>query len=180
MRTHESVGVWEKEMKTTATLRQICREAMIAIGRPLLGQKARYDWWESLDLDGCDYNDHHAEIGLDTVRPQDLGLVLAVARALEVSMLSIEDFEALAMHGAGHNNRMSSLLPKEETDFLHACRQQVCEDDFQSILDMFRERGGKLPDADMCCEFAPYRRPTKFDFEGGSIQTTYCGEKIKE
>jgi len=158
-------------MKTTAAFRKICREAMIAIGRPAIGQKARYDWWESINLDGCDYQDYHASSGLDAVRPQDLGLVLAVARALEAGMFSIEEFEANAMHGAGHYNRMSSLLPEAETDFLHACRQYVSEHRFQRVLDDFRERGGKLPDADMCCELVPYRRPLKWDFEGGSIPT---------
>ena len=120
---------------TIEMLREVCRKALVGVAGHYVRDMYRHEMMT--EMFGPDYS--HAYDGSGWERCQDLGLVLAIARSIELGLITEREVCFYGLSGCRTGGGYAS--------FVRRCAFEADGMDlWGQVLDDFRRSGGKLPE----------------------------------
>ena len=119
----------------TIDMREVCRKALVGVAGHLVRDYDRHDLMS--EMFGPDYYHPYDSIGWE--RCKDLGLVLAIARSIELGLITEREVYFYGLHGCRRGSGDAS--------FVRRCAHEAEVGGlWDQVLDDFRRSGGKLPE----------------------------------
>lgn len=119
---------------TIEMLREVCRKALVGVAGHVVRDANRHEMM--VMLCGDDYL--HDYDGSGWERCQDLGLVLAIARSIELGLITEREVIFHGLHGCRRGGGYAA--------FVRECADKATEDFlWEGVLEDFRRSGGSLP-----------------------------------